>query len=305
MASGNLQLRYTVKVLQPDSASVRISFWRLDMNLSFRPLTLAGSLLIATSCGGIDLSTSAQARPEGRFERTLSVNGPVDLGVRTGSGDVDIRVGAADRVQVVGRITASRQLFRGNVIEDIRQIEKTPPIEQAGNVIRIGNTNSDPRYREISISYELLVPPNTQINSRTGSGDQRIGHVNGTVRAQTGSGDIQIDGAGGGLDALTGSGDIRVDAVGGMVKAQTGSGDVDVAQIQKADVDVQTGSGDVRLRLPADAAFTLSARTGSGSIDTNHPLQAEGRRRNRLEGVVRGGGHRVDVTTGSGSIEIR
>jgi Toastrack DUF4097 len=274
------------------------------MNLYSQPLTLAGFLLMVMSCAGIDLSTSAQARPEGRFERTLSVDGPVDLSVRTGSGDVDIRVGTADRVQVVGRITASRRSGE-NVVEDIRQIEKTPPIEQAGNVIRIGNTNNDPRYREISISYELLVPPNSQINSQTGSGDQRIGRVNGTVRAQTGSGDIQIDGAGGGLDAHTGSGDIRVDAVGGTVKAQTGSGDVDVVQIQKADVAVQTGSGDVRLRLPADAAFTLRARTGSGSIDTNHPLQAEGRQRNRLEGVVRGGGNRVDVTTGSGSIEIR
>ena len=151
--------------------------------------------------------------------------------------------------------------------------KRAPPIQQTGNVIRIGDTHDDPRYREISISYELMVPASTQVNSQTGSGDQRIGRVNGTVRAQTGSGDIEIDGAGGGLDAHTGSGDIQVNAVGGPIKAQTGSGDVDVAQTRKADVEVQTGSGDVRLTLPADAAFTLSARTGSGSIDTTHPVQ--------------------------------
>jgi hypothetical protein len=270
-----------------------------------RPLILAGSLLMASGCGGIDIS-SAQTRPQGRFERTLTVSGPVELSVRTGSGDVDIRIGPDDRVQVIGRITAGRHFLSGSVVEDIRQIETAPPIQQTGNVVRIGDTNNDPRYREISISYELLVPASTQITSQTGSGDQRIGRVTGIVRAQTGSGDIDIEGAGAGLDAHTGSGDIQVNSVGGPIRAQTGSGDVEVAQMQKADVDVRTGSGDVRLTLPADAAFTLSARTGSGSIDTTHPLQSEGkRRRNRLDGTVRGGGNRVDVTTGSGSIVIR
>jgi DUF4097 and DUF4098 domain-containing protein YvlB len=207
---------------------------------------------------------------------------------------------------VIGRITAGRPFARGNVVEDIRQIEAAPPIQQTGNIIRIGDTNNDPRYREISISYELIVPASTQIASQTGSGDQRIGRVNGTVRAQTGSGDIDIEGAGAGLDAHTGSGDIQVNAVGGPIRAQTGSGDVEVAQIQKADVDVRTGSGDVRLTLPADAAFTLSARTGSGSIDSTHPVQGESRRRrNRLDGTVRGGANRVEITTGSGSIVIR
>lgn len=276
------------------------------MKLYARPFVLTGSLLMASACGGIDLSTSAQERPQGRFERTLTVSGPVDLNVRTGSGDVDIRIGANDRVQVIGRITASRRLLGENAVERIRQIETAPPIQQTGNAIRIGDTNNDPRYRDVSISYELIVPASTQVISQTGSGDQRIGRVNGAVRAQTGSGDIHIEGTGGGLDARTGSGDIQVNAVSGAIKAQAGSGDIQVSQIRKADVDVQTGSGDVRLSLPADAAFTLTARTGSGSIDTTHPVQVEGRRRrNRLEGVVRGGGNRVDITTGSGSIDIR
>jgi DUF4097 and DUF4098 domain-containing protein YvlB len=268
--------------------------------------TLAGALVLASACGGIDLSTSAQTRPEGRFERTLTVNGVVDLSVRTGSGDIDVRVGSSDRVQVIGRITASRRLTGDNAAQQIKDIESAPPIQQSGNVIRIGDTKDDPRYREVSISYELMVPANTRVNAQTGSGNQRIGRVDGTVRAQTGSGNIDIEGAGGGLDAHTGSGNIDVNAVGGSIRAQTGSGSVEVVQTRKADVDVQTGSGGVRLTLPADAAFTLTARTGSGSIDIAHPIQAEGRRRrNRLEGVVRGGGNRVDIATGSGSIDIR
>jgi DUF4097 and DUF4098 domain-containing protein YvlB len=277
------------------------------MKLQVKPLFLVLSLVACAGCAdGIDLSTFAQAQARGTFERTLAVDGPVELSVRTGSGDIDIRTGTDGRLQIVGRITAGHRVAEQDAADRIRQIEATPPIQQTANVIRIGDTHNDPRYRDISISYELIVPANTQITSQTGSGDQTIGSVSGAVRAQTGSGDIGIERIGGKLDAQTGSGDIRVSAVAGAVRAQTGSGDVEVAQISKADVAVHTGSGDVRLTLPTDAAFTLTARTGSGSIDTLHPLQVQGeQRRNRVQGTVRGGGNRVDVATGSGSIRIR
>jgi DUF4097 and DUF4098 domain-containing protein YvlB len=81
---------------------------------------------------------------------------------------------------------------------------------------------------------------------------------------------------------------------------------VDVRQIARADVSVRTGSGNVALSLPADAAYTLEARTGSGRISTAQPITLQGRvRRNRVTGTVRGGGNNVYITTGSGSIDVR
>jgi len=274
------------------------------MTAGWRLSSVVVCVLALAGCDVVSIAAQSD-RARGTFERTLTVNGPVVLSVRTGSGDIAIRTGADDRVRVVGRITGPR-LSSSDAADRVKGIEATPPVEQTGNIVRIGDTNNDPRYRDVSISYEVTVPANTQINAQTGSGDQSIGRVNRAVRAQTGSGDIHIEGAGGALDAHTGSGDIQAAAIAGAIKAQTGSGDIDVAQIAKADVQVRTGSGDVTLSLPADAAFNLSARTGSGSIDTTQPLEVQGtRRRNRVDGVVRGGGNRVDITTGSGSIDIR
>jgi DUF4097 and DUF4098 domain-containing protein YvlB len=177
---------------------------------------------------------------------------------------------------------------------------------QNGNVISIGDTRGDDTYNNVSISYELVVPADTQVSANTGSGDQTIGSLDGAVRARTGSGDIRIERTGGSLNAQTGSGSIRVASVGGEVRAQTGSGDVEVTQIGRADVTVHTGSGDVALQLPANAAYTLNASTGSGSINTAQPITMQGRiRRNHVEGTVRGGGNAVRVRTGSGSIDIR
>ncbi|RPI55147.1 MAG: hypothetical protein EHM55_08755 [Acidobacteria bacterium] len=267
---------------------------------------LAMCLIGLTGCIGVDISAQSE-RARGSFERTLTVNGPVDLSVRTGSGDIQIRTGSGDRVQVIGRISASHSWNTSESPADrVRRIEGAPPITQNGNVIDIGQTRGDDTYNNVSISYELVVPANTQLNASTGSGDQIIGSLDGAVRARTGSGDIRIERTGGGLNAQTGSGSIRVASVGGEIRAQTGSGDVQVTQIGRADVTVHTGSGDVTLQLPSNAAYTLDASTGSGSINTAQPITMQGRiRRNHIEGTVRGGGNSVRVRTGSGSIDIR
>jgi hypothetical protein len=256
-------------------------------------------------CGcGLDISAQAQAR--GMFERTLTVNAPVELHVQTGSGNIQIRTGDANRVHIIGRVSAGGRRDDIDPAERIKQVEAAPPVQQTGSVVRIGDTGDDPRYRNVSISYEILVPVNTQITSLSGSGNQTIGSIDGAVRAQTGSGNILIERTGGSLFAQTGSGNIQVNAVGGEIRAQTGSGNIEVRQTTKAEVTAKTGSGDVNLTLPPDAAFTLDARTGSGSIDSAQPMTIQGTsRRNHVQGVVRGGGNTVSITTGSGSIRIR
>jgi hypothetical protein len=51
-------------------------------------------------------SLSAAAAAEGSFQRTLSVNGAVNLEITTGSGTIDVRTGESNQVQVTGRIRA-------------------------------------------------------------------------------------------------------------------------------------------------------------------------------------------------------
>ena len=269
-----------------------------------RFISLAVCAAALAGCDVIEIAAQSE-RAQGTFERTLKVNGPVDLTVRTGSGSIQIRTGSGEQVQIHGRISAgSRDGIDGT--ERVKRVVAAPPVTQNGNVIRIGDTNDNEIYRNVSISYELVVPANTTINSQSGSGSQEIGSVDGPVRAQTGSGHIRIERTGGSLHAQTGSGSIQADSVGGEVRAQTGSGRVEVRQIARGDVSVQTGSGSVTLSLPADAAYTLNANTGSGSISTAQPLTVQGRiGRNQLTGTVRGGGNTITVRTGSGSIDIR
>jgi putative adhesin len=316
--------------------------------------------LVLAVCPGCVLD--AQPRAEGTFDRTLTVTGPVDLDLRTGSGSVDIKTGPVDSVHVTGRIRAgSSWLLRDDPERRVQQIASAPPIQQTGNTIRVGHVEDQDLFRNVGISYEVTVPEATRVRSVTGSGGQtierlrgpvdvvtgsgriRLGEIGNDVTATTGSGSIDVDRAAGSVSARTGSGSIRATGVGGPVAADTGSGRIDVAQTSAADVDVTTGSGGISLsgargavrartgsggisvegaplkpwdvqtssgtitmRVVGDTPFDLDARSSSGRVETSDPITVSGSiSRQRVRGTVRGGGARVDLSTGSGSIRIQ
>jgi hypothetical protein len=293
--------------------------------MSARPLVFLPIVAVAAlgSACAIDLEAQVVSAT-GQFDRQMTVNGPVDLDVRTGSGSIDVRTGTTGEVRVIGRIKAHRGFWNSSGAEErVRRIEASPPIVQSGNSIRIGEFPDNDMSRNVSISYEITLPADTNLRSRTGSGSQRIDSLTGRVEAQTGSGSIRLGriggaavattgsgsievlGAGGGLTARTGSGSIEANGVAGGLRANTGSGRVSIQGTPTSDWAIQTGSGSIDVRLPADASFDLNARTGSGSLSTSHPIEMRGEiSRRHLQGRVRGGGPRLDVSAGSGSIRL-
>ena len=55
----------------------------------------------------------AWSSARGEFDRTLQVNGAVDLQVETGSGSIEVHRGSSNQVHVIGHIVAS-EWFGGN-----------------------------------------------------------------------------------------------------------------------------------------------------------------------------------------------
>src|SRR5438309_6531541 len=98
----------------------------------------AGTVIALAGLSFTSLSACAAAR--GEFERTLQVNGAVDLQVETGSGSIEVTTGGSNsnEVRVIGRISAN-DFFGGNAEERVKRLESNPPIQQSGNDIRIGH----------------------------------------------------------------------------------------------------------------------------------------------------------------------
>ena len=284
----------------------------------------------------------ASSTPQGTFEKTLSVSGPVDLEVLTRSGDVTVRAGSSGSVVIRGKIYVGDHWLMGGREADVHQIEQNPPIRQDGNNIHIEYVEM----KNISVNYEITVPADTTIRSHTGSGDELIEGTHGNLDVQTGSGDVKLDNLTGELRLQTGSGNIRARQVAGAVKGGTGSGDVEIEETGAGDIDlhtgsgnitargvqggfhgetgsgditaegtqsgsweIHTGSGNVHVRPPANAAFDADISTSSGTVDVGAPVEMTvqgrlGESRKQIRGKVRGGGPLLRVRTGSGDISI-
>jgi hypothetical protein len=301
-----------------------------------RALIVLAVVILATSV--------AFAREEGTFQRTLSVNGPVDLEVTTGSGDITVSTGGDTQVQVSARVVVGDNwMGSDNAKDKLNRIIKNPPIAQDGNTIRIGRIQDQSLRRNVSISYSITVPAATTLRTQTGSGNQTVEGVKGAVSASTGSGDVRLSRITGEVRANTGSGSIHAKAIAGAFSGNTGSGDIEVQQAAPGRISVQTGSGsavienavgalhaetgsgditaggrptgpwdlrtgsgNVTLDLPQEAAFRLDARTSSGDIKVDHPVTMQGSlNRHEVRGMVRGGGALLEIRTGSGDIRVR
>jgi len=286
---------------------------------------------------------AAASSPQGHFEKTFQVTGPVDLEVQTRSGDIIVRSGPPGSVSIRGKIYVGDHWLFGGRHTDVSDIEQHPPLRQDGNSIRIDYVN----VRDISVDYEITVPEDTAIRSHSGSGNQTIEGTHGNADLQTGSGDMKLSRLAGEIRLQTGSGNVRAREISGPVRGGAGSGDIELEETGKGDVDlhtgsgnitargiqgafraeagsgditaegtqtggweIRTGSGNVRVRLPANAAFDANISTSSGTLDVDAPITmtVQGRiqeTRKSIIGKVRGGGPLLTLRTGSGDIHIQ
>jgi hypothetical protein len=285
---------------------------------------------------------AAASTPQGHFEKTFQVSGPVDLEVQTRSGDIIVRSGASGSVSIRAKIYVGDHWLFGDRHTDVSDIEQHPPLRQDGNSIHIDNLS----VRDISVDYEITVPVDTTVRSHSGSGNQIMESIHGNADLQTGSGDIKLSRLTGEIHLQTGSGNVRALEIAGPVRGGAGSGDIEVQEIASGDIDlhtgsgnvsvrgiqgalradagsgdisaegtlagaweIRTGSGNVQVRLPANAAFDADISTSSGKLDVDAPITmtVEGRvqeTRKRIVGKVRGGGPLLTLRTGSGDIHI-
>ena len=144
---------------------------------------------------------------------------------------------------------------------------------------------------------------------KTNGGGITIGSAAGKVEAKTAGGSIRIDKAAGSVNANTSGGNITVEEVMGSINAKTFGGSVEayISRQPEGDCSLETTGGNVTAYLVEDIAVDVDARTTGGGVSTDIPVTTvvEGKvRRNRLEGVVNGGGPLLKLRTLGGSIRL-
>jgi DUF4097 and DUF4098 domain-containing protein YvlB len=145
--------------------------------------------------------------------------------------------------------------------ERLNETLANPGIEQRDDTIRVGKHFSN--MRNLTITYKIEVPHDTEMNLTVVSGALYIRNVRGPITIQGASGSIRVEQIERDAQLTSVSGSIDASDVGGDVRASSASGEVNINNA-KGDVRAHTLSGAVKVVNPGGRVDTDDA---SGSID--------------------------------------
>jgi len=147
-----------------------------------------------------------------------------------------------------------------------------------------------------SVSFQILVPRNSDLRLKAHNGGISISNVEGNLDFETMNGGVHLDNVGGEVRGRTTNGGVNVELSGNTWR---GSG-----------LDVQTSNGGVHLTMPENYAANIETGTVNGGFSSDIPsLNVEkderGRARNKtVNAAINGGGAPIKVTTTNGGVRI-
>lgn len=226
-----------------------------------------------------DFSWSGEVRP-GQILEVVGVNGPVTAVASTGG-----------RAEVRGTKRARRSDPDGvriEVVEHAGGVTVCAVYPGRGNSCEPGGGRNDVRDNDVRVDFEVRVPAGVRFHGATVNGDVDIRDLDAEVRARSVNGDVEL--------STTGPAEART--VNGSIRATLGS--------LGSGLEFETVNGGIDLDIPDDAGADVEARWVNGGLDTDLPLRLRGAiSRHRAEGMLGGGGPRLDLATVNGSIRIR
>jgi DUF4097 and DUF4098 domain-containing protein YvlB len=153
-----------------------------------------------------------------------------------------------------------------------------------------------------------------RITVRASNGAVDVQDVVGELDVEAGNGAIGINGALGNVRVVAGNGNIEAVNVAGNCDLRSGNGRIfaDLKPAASGHVSISTGNGRIELVLPPGLGLDLDLQAANGKIETHLADQAGGMAEHRrwphgAEVVehVQGGGCRIDLQSGNGSITVR
>jgi DUF4097 and DUF4098 domain-containing protein YvlB len=222
--------------------------------------SLAISITLVMSAAFAAVGCSIGPAATGSFDRTLSVSGPIRIELNGAAGDVSITGASNGKVHIHAEARASG-FGLDSPEKRINELVNNPPIEQHGNVVRIGQDLR--HFRGVSISYVIEVPRDTEVSSSVLSGSQSIHNIRGPLKVDSASGSIHVDHIDKDTQLSTLSGSILAANINDDLRANSASGSVVVSDI-KGDVRISAISGSTQIKKPGGR---VEASSASGTVN--------------------------------------
>ena len=142
-----------------------------------------------------------------------------------------------------------------------------------------------------AVSFELMVPRESNLELRAHNGGISIENVTGTMDFKTLNGGIHLRGLAGDVQGRTTNGGLKIT--------------LDGSTWQGAGLDVETTNGGIVMDVPADYNADLETGTVNGGINIDFPVTVSGRITKRLVTSLGDGGALIRIKTTNGGVKIR
>lgn len=265
------------------------------------PLIAFGALLATPSL--------LEAKITRTVEKTFTVRSGEHLRASTQGGDITIKTADSNEVRVVAKqvVRASSEAEADEILAKL-----TLKLEQNGNEVlaEAKYEKSGPRtwfgsWPPVSVSFEVTVPRNFNLNLNTSGGNIGVASLRGDVRARTSGGNLNFDRIDGEIDAgtsggnitleegtaraklHTSGGDIEVDRAGGPTEVSTSGGNVTLRSVAQL-INASTSGGDVRATITEPFTQDAVLGTSGGNVDVE---------------VVKSASFQLDASTSGGSVK--
>jgi len=252
----------------------------------FPVAVLVAAMLAAT---GMGIPRPAVAKGNGSFSGGASLTQGSVLRIENRRGDIVIRQGTGNVVQVSGRVrdTSDQGDLSGRYTpaEIIVYLERRPPIVQDGNTLHIGAMLDEDFHLGVAIDYDIVAPSWVVLE----------------IEAELGT--LEIHGVGQRISIERSSGTTRVQEPPGRLDLKSKDGPLQVIGTPREEWSLKSTAGNVDVFVPDGPGFAFDAESKAGTLASEFPLGEH--KPGRFDGALNGGGARIHIRTESGIITLR
>jgi hypothetical protein len=173
---------------------------------------------------------------------------------------------------------------------EARAIVSQISIASGGGNLQASGPETD-RHHQWSVSYEVFVPRQSDIQAKTHNGGVRIADVRGNIEFDTVNGGVTLRRLAGVVHGRTTNGGLTVELAGDRWDGQG--------------MDVTTTNGGVKLEVPQNYSAHFETATVNGNVRVDFPTTVQGRLNRNMSFDVGQGGATIKVTTTNGGVNIR
>jgi hypothetical protein len=264
----------------------------LDVRLARGAVTVrshdAAAVRVEAEASGWPWSTEFDLETDGDVvrlsDRTSAAEDALARVVRAALWPFHLHAQATVRAWVPERY-AVRVSMRGGAI-DVAQVDGPVTLATRGGAVSVHGVAGD-------------------VLAETAGGPVHVTDIRGSVRVESRGGAIEVARVGGPVHAETRGGAIEVEAAEASVVARTRGGTVEVSFARAPAGELETRGGGIAVRIPSGAGVDLDAETRGGEVRIARGIAVEGATEaRRVVGRVNGGGPRLRLRTGGGSINV-